>query len=140
MNSLTALTEKIKLEITFETSRSNGKGGQHANKTETRVTLVWNFIQSEWVSKDEKEMIILNCKPYVSGEVLRISTEEYRSQVKNKKKSLYKLKKLLAMALQIEKVRKKSSVPYSVKRKRMKDKKIQAEIKNSRKKIDKRDF
>ncbi len=140
MNSLTALTEKIKLEITFETSRSNGKGGQHANKTETRVTLVWNFIQSEWVSKDEKEMIILNCKAYVSGEVLRISTEEYRSQVKNKKKSLYKLKKLLAMALQIEKVRKKSSVPYSVKRKRMKDKKIQAEIKNSRKKIDKRDF
>lgn len=140
MNSLAALTEKIKPELTFETSRSSGKGGQHVNKTETRVTLVWNFIQSKWVTQDEKELIIVNCKSYVSGEVLRISVEEFRSQVKNKKKSIYKLKKQLEAAFKKEKVRKKSSVPYSVKRKRMKDKKIVAEKKNSRKKIDKRGF
>lgn len=140
MKNLTHLIEQIQSEFTFETSRSSGKGGQHVNKTESRVTLVWNVKESVEVSEEEKELIRAKCKGYISGDVMRISTEEYRSQMKNKKKSLYKLKKLLEEALKKEKLRKKSSIPNSVKRKRMKDKKINAEIKSSRKKIDKRDF
>lgn len=140
MKNLTQLIEQIQSEFTFETSRSSGKGGQHLNKTESRVTLVWNFKESVEVSDEVKELIRAKSKGYISGDVMRISTEEYRSQMKNKKKSLYKLKKLLEEALKKEKLRKKSSIPNSVKRKRMKDKKINAEIKNSRKKIDKRDF
>lgn len=140
MKNLTQLIEQIQSEFSFETSRSSGKVGQHVNKTESRVTLVWNFKESVMVSDEEKELIRSKSSGYISGDVMRISTEEYRSQMKNKKKSLYKLKKLLEEALKKEKLRKKSSIPNSVKRKRMKDKKINAEIKNSRKKIDKRDF
>lgn len=140
MKNLTQLIEQIQSEFSFETSRSSGKVGQHVNKTESRVTLVWNFKESVMVSDEEKELIRSKSSGYISGDVMRISTEEYRSQMKNKKKSLYKLKKLLEEALKKEKLRKKSSIPNSVKRKRMKDKKINAEIKSSRKKIDKRDF
>lgn len=140
MKNLTQLIEQIQSEFSFETSRSSGKGGQHVNKTESRVTLVWNFKESVMVSDEEKELIRSKSSGYISGDVMRISTEEYRSQMKNKKKSLYKLKKLLEEALKKEKLRKKSSIPNSVKRKRMKDKKINAEIKSTRKKIDKRDF
>lgn len=140
MKSLTKLIEQIQSEFTFETSRSSGKGGQHVNKTESRVTLVWKFDESEFLSLEEKELIRTKCKTYVSGETFRISTEDNRSQVKNKKLSIYKLKQLLEVAFHQLKPRKQSRVPFSVKRKRIKDKKIQSEIKNFRKKIDKRNF
>lgn len=140
MKSLTKLIEQIQSEFTFETSRSSGKGGQHVNKTESRVTLVWKFDESEFLSLEEKELIRTKCKTYVSGETFRISTEDNRSQVKNKKLSIYKLKQLLEVAFHQSKPRKQSRVPFSVKRKRIKDKKLQSEIKNSRKKIDKRNF
>jgi len=140
MNSITALLEKIQQEFTFETSRSSGKGGQHVNKTESRVTLVWDFRQSVHLKEEEKELIEIKCKTYVSGELLRISTEENRSQVKNKKKSIYKLKKALEEAFKKEKPRRKTRIPRAVKEKRLKNKKQQGEIKKSRNKIDKRDF
>ena len=85
MKNLTQLIEQIQSEFSFETSRSSGKGGQHVNKTESRVTLVWNFKESVMVSDEEKELIRSKSSGYISGDVMRISTEEYRSQIKNKK-------------------------------------------------------
>ena len=79
-------------------------------------------------------------KTYISGNLIRISTEENRSQIKNKKKSIYKLKSILEEAFKVDKLRKKSRVPRSVKEKRIKTKKQKGEIKKSRKKIDKREF
>ena len=140
MKSITILLETIQSEFTFETSRSSGKGGQHVNKTESRVTLVWNFNNSEYLSQEEKALIKTRYKSYVSGDFIRISTEENRSQVKNKKKSIYKLKKAFEEVFKKEKPRKKTRIPKSVKAKRLKDKKFNSEIKNSRKKINKRDF
>jgi len=140
MKSLTLLIETVQSEFTFETSRSSGKGGQHVNKTESRVTLVWDFRQSVHLTEEEKKLIEIKCKPYVSGDLLRISTEENRSQVKNKKQSIYKLKKALEEAFKKEKPRRKTRIPRAVKEKRLKNKKQQGEIKKSRNKIDKRDF
>ncbi len=140
MTKISTFIEKIQQEFTFETSRSSGKGGQHVNKTESRVTLVWDFTQSESLTKKEKELIKTKCETYVSGGVLRISTEENRSQLKNKKKSIYKLKKALEVAFKKEKLRKKTRIPRSVKEKRLKNKKLNSEVKTSRKKINKRDL
>jgi ribosome-associated protein len=140
MKSIFILIEEIKKELVFETSRSSGKGGQHVNKTESRVTLVWNFIDSNLISDNNKDAITNKVKGYVSGNNIRISTEENRSQLKNKKKSVYKLKSILEEAFKVDKPRKKSKVPRSVKEKRIKNKKLKGETKKSRKKIDKRDF
>jgi ribosome-associated protein len=140
MKNIFILIEEIKKELVFETSRSSGKGGQHVNKTESRVTLVWNFIDSNLISDNNKDAITNKVKGYVSGNNIRISTEENRSQLKNKKKSVYKLKSILEEAFKVDKPRKKSKVPRSVKEKRIKNKKLKGETKKSRKKIDKRDF
>ncbi len=140
MKNIFLLIEEIKKELVFETSRSSGKGGQHVNKTESRVTLVWSFMDSNLISEKEKELIVSKVKTYVSGNLIRISTEENRSQIKNKKKSIYKLKSILEEAFKVDKLRKKSRVPRSVKEKRIKTKKQKGEIKKSRKKIDKREF
>lgn len=140
MKNIFLLIEEIKKELVFETSRSSGKGGQHVNKTESRVTLVWSFTDSNLISEKEKELIVSKVKTYISGNLIRISTEENRSQIKNKKKSIYKLKSILEEAFKVDKLRKKSKVPWSVKEKRIKTKKQKGEIKKSRKKIDKREF
>ncbi len=140
MKNIFVLIEEIKKELIFETSRSSGKGGQHVNKTESRVTLVWNFMESNLISEKEKQLIVDKVKSYVSGNIIRVSTEENRSQIKNKKKSIYKLKSILEEAFKVDKPRKKSRVPRSVKEKRIKDKKQKGETKKSRKKVDKRDF
>lgn len=140
MKNIFLLIEEIKKELVFETSRSSGKGGQHVNKTESRVTLVWSFTDSNLISEKEKELIVSKVKTYISGNLIRISTEENRSQIKNKKKSIYKLKSILEEAFKLDKLRKKSRVPRSVKEKRIKTKKQKGEIKKSRKKIDKREF
>tara|TARA_B110000977_G_scaffold36038_2_gene48206 strand:+ start:5486 stop:5908 length:423 start_codon:yes stop_codon:yes gene_type:complete len=140
MKNIFLLIEEIKKELVFETSRSSGKGGQHVNKTESRVTLVWSFTDSNLISEKEKELIVSKVKTYISGNLIRISTEENRSQIKNKKKSIYKLKSILEEAFKVDKLRKKSRVPRSVKEKRIKTKKQKGKIKKSRKKIDKREF
>jgi ribosome-associated protein len=140
MKNIFLLIEEIKKELVFETSRSSGKGGQHVNKTESRVTLVWSFTDSNLISEKEKELIVSKVKTYISGNLIRISTEENRSQIKNKKKSIYKLKSILEEAFKVDKLRKKSRVPRSVKEKRIKTKKQKGEIKKTRKKLDKREF
>ena len=47
----------ISSELTFNTSRSGGKGGQHVNKTESKVELVFDLENSEGLSDDEKEWL-----------------------------------------------------------------------------------
>jgi ribosome-associated protein len=136
MQSIYILIEQIKKECSFETARSGGKGGQHVNKTESKVTFVWNFCSSNLLDDKQKTKIAEKCKTYVSGDFIRISVQETRSQLKNKKKTFYKLKELLEIALKKEKKRVKTKTPKSVIRKRLDNKKKNSDLKKSRKKID----
>ena len=45
-------------EIWFSTSRSSGKGGQHVNKTESRVSLYFSVSDSSLLSENQKSLII----------------------------------------------------------------------------------
>ena len=49
--------ELLMSELKFETSRSGGKGGQHVNKTESKVTLVFNVAESSVLSSEKKLQI-----------------------------------------------------------------------------------
>ena len=126
-------TNDILSECTFKTSRSSGPGGQHANKVETRVTLLFNINKSTILDDDQKEKIKKNLANKINKEgVLQISSQKYKSQIKNKVIVEYKLIELLEISLREKKKRLKTKVPRSVKRKRLKDKKIRSEIKSSR--------
>lgn len=118
-------------ELNFKTSRSSGKGGQHVNKTESRVSLFFNVPLSRLLTKEEKELLISKLNLNQEG-IIQIDTEESRSQLKNKEKCVKKFYELISKNLTVQKKRKPTKPSKSAIRRRLKDKKRRSDIKKDR--------
>ncbi len=128
---------RIKREIQVKTSRSSGPGGQHVNKTESRVQLIFNIRESEILDEQEKETLLNFFKAQLTNEgAIIVACESNRSQVKNKEAAFKKLDRMLAKAFAKKKKRKATSPTKASKQKRLKSKKIQSEKKQQRGKVD----
>ncbi|MCH8534734.1 MAG: aminoacyl-tRNA hydrolase [Flavobacteriaceae bacterium] len=122
-------------EIQFKTALSGGPGGQHVNKTETKVILEWNLALSEAVSEEEKEILQLKLKNSINKSgVFQMNSSQSRSQHKNKKIVIERFLELLEKSLQKKKKRKPTKPSKSTKLKRLKRKKQHSEKKANRKK------
>lgn len=132
--------EQIISELQFETSRSSGAGGQHVNKTESRVTAVFYLLESSCFSEKEKELLSLKLRSKLNKGVLRISSQDTRSQHRNKEFATERLLEMLAEGLIVAKRRKKTKMSKAQKERRFKNKKKRSETKNLRKKIRKSDY
>lgn len=126
-------------EVTFSTARSGGPGGQHVNRTETKVILKWRFKETLVFNGDEMKLLLTNLASQLDtrGNIV-LNSSKTRSQVANKEDVIQKFRQLLEEALIEPKERKKTKTPKSIIAKRKKDKKNQSEVKSSRKKIDPR--
>ena len=112
-------------EITFRTSRSGGKGGQNVNKVSSKVELNINLKSSLLLTEEEKELLVQKLANRINSEgVLQVITEEERSQLHNKEKSIDKLIILLKKALFKPKPRKPSKPKRSAIEKRLKSKQL----------------
>lgn len=127
--------EELIKEVTFKTSRSGGKGGQHVNKVSSKVELILNVQNSLLFTAEEK--IILNEKlaNRLDNEGnLHIVSQEDRSQLLNKQRTVLKLINLLTKSLYVQKKRKATKIPKFVMESRLNSKSVTSSKKATRKK------
>ena len=122
-------------EITFSASRSSGAGGQHVNKTNTRVSLSWSPGTSNALTVAQKRRVV----KWFDGRldkhgVLHLHAEGARSQKANKDEVKYRFITLLRLALRIPKARRETKPSRGAKERRLKQKKQQSSKKSSRRK------
>ena len=122
-------------ELEITASRSGGAGGQHVNKTETRITVRWNIKNSIALDEKQKERVIKNLQTRLTKEEeLVIHNSESRSQQQNKEMALEILAQIVRKALHVPKKRIKTRVPKKEKEKRLQQKAERSKIKKMRSK------
>jgi ribosome-associated protein len=122
-------------EISFQTSRSGGKGGQNVNKVETAVTGYFNIAGSALLTEGQKLLITEKLSNRINSEgMLMVKSQVHRTQLANKEEVVKRINQLVAKALLKKKKRIATKISKAVKEKRLDSKKKKAEIKSARKK------
>ncbi|MEI6791296.1 MAG: alternative ribosome rescue aminoacyl-tRNA hydrolase ArfB [Myxococcaceae bacterium] len=111
-------------EIDISTSRSGGPGGQHVNKTNTRVTLRWNILKTAILDDAQKQRCLskLRTRINLEGEIV-LHVDMLRSQIMNRELAFERLHELVTQALIIPKKRVKTKPSKASKVRRLEQKK-----------------
>lgn len=120
-------------ELRFTASLSSGPGGQNVNRLHTRITLWFDVVNSPSLSEDQKALILRRLASRVSKEgVLRVVSQETRSQAANREAASERFAELLRTALQQEPARRKTRVSRMAKLKRLAEKRRRSVLKRER--------
>jgi ribosome-associated protein len=120
-------------ELRFTASLSSGPGGQNVNKVNTRVTLWFDVINSPSLSPEQKELIMRRLGSRMSKDgVLRVISQQTRSQLANREVAIARFVDLLRVALRQEKTRKKTHVTKTAKLRRLEEKRQRSFLKRRR--------
>ena len=114
-------------EIELRVSRSSGPGGQHANKTETRVEAVFDVDGSSALTDAQKRRVIAR-----AGPTLRATAQDERSQSRNRELAIDRLVARLAAALRVERRRVPTRPSRAAKEQRLEAKKRRGQTKRLR--------
>lgn len=116
-------------EIELRASRSSGPGGQHANKTESRIEAVYDVTKST-APTDSQRAKILN----KHGAFVRATAQDERSQLRNRELALTRLGMRIADALIVRRNRVATKPSRAAKQRRITAKKARAQTKAARRK------
>ena len=120
-------------ELWFTASRAGGPGGQHVNKTSSRVTLHWNLSESESFDAFLRARLLRRLTNRLSRDgIVLIHVDEYRSQHRNREIARQRLAKLVLSALAAKKKRVPTKASKAAKRRRLNEKRHRAQTKKLR--------
>lgn len=124
-------------ELRFRASRAGGPGGQHVNKTSTRIEVRWNVRQSSSLTDAQRDRLLHRLANRIDSRgVLRVAADEERSQLRNRQAAVARLNALVTQALRIPKRRKKTKPPRATHEKRLEAKRRRGELKRGRQRPD----
>ena len=123
-------------EIEVLVSRSGGPGGQHVNKSNTRITLRWNIKRTQALDEQQKDRVLSNLANIITNEGdIVIHYGASRSQQQNKEMALNILAQKIRRALYVPKKRIKTRQSKAAKEARLQSKMQHSQIKKMRSKI-----
>lgn len=118
-------------EIELRFSRSSGPGGQHAQKTETRVEALFDVEASAALTPAQKARVRRR-----AGGVLRAVAQDERSQARNRELAVERLVAALRDALRVERRRRPTKPTAAARERRLEEKRRRSETKQLRRKPD----
>jgi ribosome-associated protein len=118
-------------EIELRFSRSSGPGGQHAQKTSSRVDATFDVAASTALSEAQKQRVIARVGP-----VLRAVAQDERSQLRNRQLAVERLVDMLRAALRVERPRRPTAPTKASRERRLDAKRRRTETKQLRRRPD----
>jgi ribosome-associated protein len=124
VNRLLALPRE---EVQLRFSRSSGPGGQHAQRSETRVEAVFDVDASAALTQRQKDRIRARLGP-----VVRAVAQDERSQSRNRDLALERVAEQLRDALRVRRPRRPTAPTAASRQRRLEEKRRRAETKRLR--------
>ena len=118
-------------EVQLRFSRSSGPGGQHAQKSETRVEAVFDVEASNALTDTQKQRVVAR-----AGPVLRALAQDERSQLRNRELAVERLVEQLRRALKVQRRRVPTKPTETSRRRRLEDKQRRSRTKRLRRDLD----
>ncbi|MBC7255094.1 MAG: aminoacyl-tRNA hydrolase [Chloroflexi bacterium] len=123
-------------EITFRFSRASGPGGQHVNRTATRVEMFFDVASSPSLSEAERALLLRHLAPYLDSRgVLRLVSQESPSQWRNRQEVLARFQALLARGLRQRKPRLATRPTAASRERRLRAKRARSLLKAERRRV-----
>jgi len=114
-------------EIELRFSRSSGPGGQHAQKSETRVEALFDVEASTSLTTRQKHRVVRK-----AGSVLRAVAQDERSQARNRELAIERVAEALREALHVERPRRPTKPSRAAVERRLEQKRRRSEVKRLR--------
>jgi ribosome-associated protein len=131
-----AVDERLSIplaELSFETSRAGGPGGQNVNKVESRVTIVFPVAGSPSLDEAQRARLVERLGSRISkAGLLRVSSQRHRTQAANREAALRRFAELLRDALAEDPERRPTRPSRAARRRRLDDKRGRGRIKQLR--------
>jgi ribosome-associated protein len=119
--------ESIRSEVAFRVSRSSGPGGQHAQKTSTRVEALFDVEASAGLSDAERRRVLERLGP-----VVRAVAQDERSQVRNRELATRRILDQVTEAAKPRRKRRPTSPTVSSREQRLEGKRRRSGVKRLR--------
>jgi len=114
-------------EVTFRFTASGGPGGQHANRSNTKVDAVFRIDESSSMPAFLKERVTAKL-----GDVVRVTVDAERSQHRNRQLALERIRARVGAAGEVERPRKDTKPTRGSQRRRLDSKRKRGDVKRQR--------
>lgn len=120
-------------ELQFRFSTGGGPGGQHVNKTATRVTLLFDIANSPSLDEETRNRLLDRLASRLDRRgMLHIDVHESRSQWQNRSTAVARFQKVMAAALMEQAERRPTRPTHQSRAQRLEEKRRRSAVKKAR--------